>query len=128
MHRFHIRDMVIIKEYLKRYKNNDWDEEECRDDEKFLKIKEEMWSTMYLDLGQAPALVAEDEVGDEVGDEVTLDYSSKGDNLSWFFDGHDNSVVYTEFARALHFRSRGGMSSYGYGSLCLVWVVMCWYG
>ena len=42
MHRFHIRDKVIIQEYLKRCNNNDWDEEECRDDEEFLKVEEEL--------------------------------------------------------------------------------------
>ena len=44
MHRFHIRDKVIIEEYMKRYKNNDWDDEECWDDEEFLKVEEELWS------------------------------------------------------------------------------------
>ena len=91
MHRFHICDKVIMKEYLKRYKNNDWDEEECRDDEEFLKIEEEMWSTMYP--GQASALAEQDEVVDEVGAEDILDSISEGDHLSRFFDGHDNSAV-----------------------------------
>ena len=78
---------------MKRYKNNDWDEEECRVGKEFLKIEEEMWSTMYP--GQASALAAQDEVGDEVGAEVILDSSSEGDHLSPFFDGHDNSAVLT---------------------------------
>ena len=47
MHRFHMCDKVIIKEYLKRYRNNVWDEEACRDDKEFLKVEEEMWSRMY---------------------------------------------------------------------------------
>ena len=87
MHRFHIRDKVIMKEYLKRYKNNDWDEEECRDDEEFLKIEKEMWSTMYP--GQESALAEQDEVGAE----DILDSISEGDHQSRFFDGHDNSAV-----------------------------------
>lgn len=87
MHRFHIRDKVIIQEYLKRYKNKDWDEEECRDDEEFLKVEEELWAKMYP--GQAAALAEENEVGDE----VTSDSADEGDNLCNFFDDHDNASV-----------------------------------
>ena len=76
---------------MKRYKNNDWDEEECWEDEEFLNIEEEMWSTMYP--AQASTLAAQDEVGNEVGAEVTLGSSSEGDHLSPLFDGHDNSAV-----------------------------------
>ena len=87
MHRFHIRDKVIIDEYLKRYKNKDWDEEECRDDEEFLKIEEEMWAKMYP--GQASASAEEDKVGDE----VTTDSANEGDSLCQFFDDSDNADV-----------------------------------
>ena len=47
MHRFHMCDNVIIEKYLKRYRNNIWVEEDCRDDDEFLKIEEDMWSSMY---------------------------------------------------------------------------------
>ena len=87
MHRFHIRDKVVIEEYMKRYKNNDWDEEECRDDEEFLKVEEEMLSSTYP--GQASASAEEDEVRDE----VTSDSPNEGDNLSQWFDGYDNTEV-----------------------------------
>ena len=39
--------------------------------------------------GQASALVEEDEVGDK----VTSDFSNEVDNLSQFFNGHDNTEV-----------------------------------
>ena len=87
MHRFHVRDKVIIDKYLKRYRNKDWDEEECRDDEKFLKIEEEMWAKMYP--GQASASAEEDKVGDE----VTTDSANEGDSLCQFFDDCDNAGV-----------------------------------
>ena len=87
MHRFHIRDQVIIEEYLKRVRNDDWDDHESRDDEEFLKLEEEMWSTMYP--GLASALAAQDEAGDE----VTSDSADEGDKLCQFFDGHDNTEV-----------------------------------
>ena len=87
MHRFHICDQVIIKEYLRRVRNNDWDNNESRDDKEFLKLEEEMWSAMYP--GLASALAAQDEFGDE----VTSDSADKGDKLCQFFDGHDNSEV-----------------------------------
>ena len=48
MHRLHILDKVIINEYLKRNKNDDWHDEEYRDDEEFLKVKEELWSTYHV--------------------------------------------------------------------------------
>ena len=72
---------------MKRYKNNDWDEEECWNIKEFLKVEEDMWSRMYP--GQAPALVEEDEVGDK----VTSDFSNEGDNLSHFLNGHGNTEV-----------------------------------
>jgi len=87
MHRFHVRDKVIIDEYLKRYKNKDWDEEECRDDEEFLKIEEEVWAKMYP--GQASASAEEDQVGDE----VTTDSANEGDSLCQFFDDCNNADV-----------------------------------
>ena len=89
MHRFHICDKVIIQEYLKRCNNNYWDEEECRDDEEFLKVEEELWAKMYP--GQAIAS-AED---DEVGDEVASDSTDEGDRLCHFFDDPDNAGVMT---------------------------------
>ena len=78
---------MIIDEYLKRYKNKDWDEEECRDDEEFLKIEEEMWAKMYPD--QASASSEEDQVGDE----VATDSANEGDSLCQFFDDCDNAAV-----------------------------------
>ena len=36
MHRFFIRDQIIIDAYLERVKTNDWDETDDRDDEEFL--------------------------------------------------------------------------------------------
>ena len=87
MHRFHIRDQVIIAECLRRVRNDDQDDHESWDDEEFLKLEEEMWSTMYP--GLASALTAQDEVGDE----VTLGSANEGDNLCQFFDGQDNAEV-----------------------------------
>ena len=78
MHRFHVRDQVIIEEYLRRVRNDDWDEHESWGDKEFLKLEEEMWSTMYP--GPASALAAQDEVSDE----VTSDYADEGDSLCRF--------------------------------------------
>ena len=86
MHRFHIRDKVVIEEYMKRYKNNYWDEKECRYDKEFLKVEEEIWSSMYP--GQASASAEEDEVSKE----VTSDSPNEGDILSQW-DSYDNTEV-----------------------------------
>ena len=53
MHRFHIRDQVIINAYMDRVRNKDWDDEENRDDEEFLKLEEELWSKMYPEQANA---------------------------------------------------------------------------
>ena len=85
MHRLHILDKVIINEYLKRNKNDDWHDEECRDDEEFLKVKEELWSTMYP--GQASALTAQDKISTKLisdSAKLTLDVADEGDNLCIF--------------------------------------------
>ena len=73
--------------YGEVYKNNDWDEEECRDDKEFLKIEEEMWAKMYP--GQASASAEKDKVGDE----VTTESANEGDSLCQFFDDCDNADV-----------------------------------
>ena len=59
MHRFHIRDQVIIDAYMDRVRNNDWDDEENRDDEEFLKLEEELWSKMYPEQAHAVEAVTE---------------------------------------------------------------------
>ena len=59
MHRFHIRDQVIIDAYMDRVRNNDWDDEENRDDEEFLKLEEELWSKMYPEQAHAAEAVPE---------------------------------------------------------------------
>ena len=64
---------------------NDWDDEECWDDEEFLKVKEELWSTMCP--GQTSALASQNEVSAEFTSdsaELTLDFSDEGDNLCIF--------------------------------------------
>ena len=59
MHRFHIRDQVIIEAYMDRVRNNDWDDEENRDDKEFLKLEEELWSKMYPEQAHAVEAVPE---------------------------------------------------------------------
>ena len=39
---------MIIEEYLKRNRNDNWDDEECWDDEEFLKVEEELRSNRIL--------------------------------------------------------------------------------
>ena len=79
MHRFHICDKVIIEAYLKRIREKSWDDQECRDDEEFLKFEKELWSQMYPE--QARALDEEDMVSAEVGAEAELTSSSDSNNL-----------------------------------------------
>lgn len=59
MHRFHIRDQVIIDAFMDRVRNKDWDDEENRDDEEFLKLEEELWSKMYPEQANAVEAGAE---------------------------------------------------------------------
>ena len=42
MYRFYIRDHVIIEEYLKRIRNDDWYDQESWDNNEFLELKEEL--------------------------------------------------------------------------------------
>ena len=77
-------------------RNNDWDDQECRDDEEFLKFEEELWSNIYPE--QASALVAEDkvdaeEISDYTDEVVPADDLEEGDMLSNLFGGCDNSEV-----------------------------------
>ena len=85
MHRFHVRDKVIMDEYLKRNRNDDWDDEEGRDDEEFLRVEEELWSKMYP--GQASACAAQIDV------DALPDNLEEGDMLSHFFDDRDNAEL-----------------------------------
>ena len=80
-----------MEEYLKRARNDDWDDQESRDGKEILKIEVELWSTMYS--GIVSALAAQDKIHDE----VTSDSADEGDQLCQFFDGHDKNEV-KEFA------------------------------
>ena len=48
----------------------------------------------------------------------------EGDNLNQVFDGYGN----TEVMNLPEPRIPDPDSMISYGSLCLIWVVMCWYG
>jgi len=46
MHQFHIRDQVIIDEYMTRMANNNWDKAKDRDDNEFLQWERTIWAKM----------------------------------------------------------------------------------
>ena len=74
-----------MDEYLKRKRNDNWDDEECRDNKEFLKVKEELWSKMYpMQESTGAEQIDVDVLPDNIDE-------AKADMLSGFLDGDDMS-------------------------------------
>ena len=92
MHQFHIRDQVIIDDYMKRMSSDNWDKSTDRDDHEFLHTERKIWAEMYPSeaVGEEEELGEEDRTNDGIPVKLIENIEDTDNDLCNFFDNGDS--------------------------------------